>query len=195
MALTPEQIKELNLKYGNPRDLLNKKSSGTPVTPESIRNEIARARNISSGLPNPNIESSKKSDLFDKTIGTASQFLFGSTGKTVGSLITKGIGGAASIYGDITNNKEASEFGKKLQNIKEPGITDKLFTIIELYPGGGFVTNALKKIPGGEQVAKYIAETVPEALRAKAVEQYTKILQPTTNKLKAISEKTVPEFS
>lgn len=124
----------------------------------------------------------KASNFTDKTFGKASQILFGSTSKTVGSMI-------ASTIKEVQEKPEEAEKLRK-ENITPGNIA---WTAIELYPGGGFVTKALKKLPGGEVIAKSLLK-LPEGLKKQAIKQYSEALGATTKELKSITGKVVPEL-
>ncbi len=129
--------------------------------------------------------------LADSTFGKASNLLFGSTGKAVGGLITSGIGETMKF----SSNPETQAKGEKLAKVGAEQVTPSniAFTALELYPGGGYVSKALKKIPGAEKVAEVLAK-VPENLRAKAVKQYAEALGATKEEFKALTKKVVPEL-
>lgn len=129
---------------------------------------------------------------FEKT----AEFLFGSTAKTVGGMITGGIGDAMWLKGYADRDKKTMEQGQKLQAIRDKNLTKTniAFTALELYPGGGQVTKALKKLPGGEAVANFIAKSMPESLRAGAVKGMSEALGATTKELKAKTAKVAPEL-
>ena len=61
----------------------------------------------------------------------SSDFLFGTTGKTVGGLITRGIG-AVKQFTDKTPEGQAE--AQRLQQVGEPSKTDIAFTALELFP-------------------------------------------------------------
>jgi len=130
-----------------------------------------------------------------KVMDTTSDFMFGSTAKAVGGLITGGIGAGANLYGMATGNQKAQQFGQKLQNVAEKNITagNMIWSAIELYPGGGFVTKALKKIPGGGAIDEGFMK-IPEGLREGAIKQYSEALGATTKELKSKTEKIVPKL-
>jgi len=142
---------------------------------------------------------SKAAGAIDVVMKPASDFLFGSTGKAVGSVITSGIAGAAELAGK-------KEFGKALQEQvggfgaekpSEVTPTNIAFTALELYPGGGFLTSALKKIPGGAMMATKIEEAVKilgKNQQEKAIKLYTEALAPTTKQTKRQAAKIVPEL-
>jgi hypothetical protein len=133
----------------------------------------------------------KASSLADNTFGKASDFLFGSTGKAVGGLITSGIGETMKF----SSNPQTKAKGEKLAKVGAEQVTPTniAFSTLELYPGGGYVSKALRKIPGAEKVAEVLAK-VPENLRAKAIKQYSEALGATTNEMKALTKKVVPEL-
>jgi hypothetical protein len=138
----------------------------------------------------------KASNISEKTLGKVSDLLFGSTGKAVGSLFTSGLASGAELIGKET------VFGadtKKLQQQAEENITPAniAFTTLELYPGGGFVSKYLKNIPGGAKLAEGFSKVVaklPEALKSKAVKQYSEALGATTKENKFLTKKVVPEL-
>lgn len=129
--------------------------------------------------------------LSESTFGKASDFLFGSTGKAVGGLITSGIGEAMKF----SESPETRARGEQLSKVGAEQVTPTniAFSTLELYPGGGYVSKALKKIPGAEKVAEVLAK-VPENLRAKAIKQYSEALGATKEEFKTLTKKVVPEL-
>lgn len=148
----------------------------------------------SQSLQQPKQEKSlfqKAVGLADSTFGKASEFLFGSTGKAVGGLITSGIGETMKF----SSNPETQAKGERLSKVGSEQVTPTniAFSTLELYPGGGYVSKALKKIPGAEKVAEVLAK-VPENLRAKAIKQYSEALGATKEEFKTLTKKVVPEL-
>lgn len=147
----------------------------------------------------------KSSSFFDRAskfgetlLKKPSEFLFGSTGKTVGGLVTRGIGGIKTLTADTP---EELQEGRRLMRAGEPTsklgeATDIAFTTLELYPGGGLVTRAIKKIPGGGKTVEYVQDIfnyVPNKLKASTVKQFEKVLAPTKNKFKDITTRVAEE--
>jgi uncharacterized protein YjbJ (UPF0337 family) len=135
----------------------------------------------------------KGSEAVDKALGTASDVMFSTAGKSIGGLITRGIGGVKTITGEITGNEQMKQEGLKLQEVGKPTKTDIVFTALELYPGGGMLTGALKKLPGGKAIAEALSH-VPEGVRANAIKQYSEALGATTKELKSKTTKVVGEL-
>ena len=133
----------------------------------------------------------KASDLGQNTFGKASNFLFGSTGKAVGGLLTSGVGEAMKF----SSNQETQAKGERISKVglEQVTPTNIAFTTLELYPGGGFVSKALKKVPGAEKIAEVLAK-VPESLRGKAIKQYSEALGATKEEFKVLTKKVVPEL-
>jgi hypothetical protein len=128
----------------------------------------------------------------EATFGKAAQFLFGSTGKTVGGLITSGIGSTATLMGK-------KDFGKKLEKQAGEAITpgNIAFTALELYPGGGQLSKTLRKVPGASSIVTKLDDVLkilPKKQQAKAVKLYTEALAPTTRETKAITKRIVPKL-
>ena len=145
---------------------------------------------VEKGLKKPSeflYGSQEKKSIF----GKASQFMFGTLGKTAGGLITRGIGAGMQAL----PSEKAKETGRKLEVGAEQdiGAGDIAFTALELYPGGGFVGKWLKKLPGGDKIAKSLS-TMPEKARASAVKLYSEAFGATTLPLKAKTAKVVPEL-
>lgn len=128
----------------------------------------------------------KASDLGEKTFGKASEFLFGTTGKTVGTLMTQGLASGAELLG---KEKVLGADVKKLKE-QEQKITptDIAFTALELIPGGG----ASKTAKVGK-FSKFIDSAVKK-LSGKAEKIYTEALSPTTKAMKQKAEKIIPEL-
>lgn len=147
----------------------------------------------------------KFSRFSEATFGRLADTMFGTTGKTVGKLgLTLGEGIAEAATG-----KTIEEMGRKrvgydvLQRGKEPApsATDVAFTALELTPAVGplakMAAAPLAKIPGVRQAAAAVAKPlkgIPGALRRKAAEQYSRVINPTTKRAKEITEKVVPEL-
>lgn len=125
---------------------------------------------------------SKAANLTDKTFGKVADILYGSTGKTVGGMIA-------------SNIKEIQGKPKEAQKIRQKSITpgNIAWTAIELYPGGGILTDVLKKMPGGEVIAKALTK-LPEGLKKQAIKQYSEALGATTKELKVKTAKVVPDL-
>lgn len=126
----------------------------------------------------------KFSNVSGKVLGGASDLLYGSSAKTIGTAI------ASPILSATGKTEEANKLIK--ENITP---VDTAFTALELYPGGGLVGKMLKKIPGGETLAKGVAEhlsSIPKELQAKALEQYKTIFNATSKESKGLVEKVAP---
>jgi hypothetical protein len=142
--------------------------------------------------------------LLDKLINVgqgASNLLFGSTSKTVGSLIGSGYESARDLIGKPVENRAfTDETGMSLYQKETSGAgkaTDIAFTGLELMPGGGVLGKHLRKLPGGEFVAKNITDKlakIPENMKAKALEQYTSIFRAGSKESKALTEKVAPKL-
>jgi len=92
--------------------------------------------------------------------------------------------------------------GKKIENKKGfdvapggkvPGKLDIVFTALELYPGGGYVSSTLKKLPGGRVIAEAFGK-IPDKFRAAAVKQYSEALGATTKELKSKTARIAPQL-
>jgi hypothetical protein len=183
MYLTKEQV----------RKAIENRPEGT--SPEDVINAF-----VSQGVALEGWEQSAKKSVGQKLAGGdylkgPSQFLFGSTGKAVGGLITTGIGSAQQLAGTATGNKELQEKGTRLRSIGEEAITpmNVAMTGLELYPGGGALTRGLKKLPGGKAVIGAISK-LPDKLKATAIKQYSGLFNATTQKTKALTEKVAPKL-
>lgn len=125
------------------------------------------------------------SDKVFKPFDVASDVLYGSTSKTVGTLLASPILEAQGKY------KEAKELEKNINP------TNIAFTGLELMPGGGALTKLASKVPGGAAILKNVAkqlEKLPANLKAKAIEQYASIFKAGTKDTKALVEKVVPRL-
>jgi hypothetical protein len=186
MPLTREQFNELRSKGLSVEQIIKfEKRQPTQKQPEQ---KLKR--------PEPSLLQ-KADTLAQNTFGRASDFLFGSTAKSVGGLITSGIGGVRSLTADTP---EELAHGKRLEKIGEEAITagNTAFTALELFPGGGVLSGMLKKTAAGEKMAdgiNKIVKALPEGLRGQAIDQYKQVLGATTKKFKEISEKVAPELS
>jgi len=193
--LTSEQQQQV-------QDYLKNKQTTTETQPTDLRTKLEQAyikKEAESRLAQqsqlqnkPKGLLEKVSNLTEKTFGKASDLFFGSTGKTVGGLITGGIGSASALAGKKT-------FGQSLEKQAEEAITPTniAFTTLELYPGGGELGKLLSKIPGSSKLVSKIDDAVkilPKSLREKAIKLYTEALAPTTKKTKLQAKKIVPEL-
>lgn len=133
----------------------------------------------------------KTAEISDKIFGGASKLLYGSTAKTVGTLLKEDLISGAEALG----KKEV--FGANVQKLKEQQekVTplDIALTALELYPGGGVLAKELGKLPGGARVLEYIAK-LPEGLKKSAIKQYSSIFNATSKESKALVKETVPEL-
>lgn len=123
--------------------------------------------------------------VFGKMYDKPSDLLFGTTSKTVGTLLTT----------PILEAQGKHEEAKALEKNINP--TNIAFTGLELMPGGGALTKLVSKIPGGASILKNITKQmtkVPENLKAKAIEQYASIFKAGTKDTKALVEKVVPKL-
>lgn len=145
----------------------------TPKTVEQYQSPVAKEPSLFD----------KTSKAFESVLKPASDFMTGSLSKTIGTAIS------APILEFQGKHQQAEKLKK--ENITPGNIA---FTALEMYPGGGFVTSALKKVPGGNAIAKILTEHVPEGLREQAVKQYSEALGATTKELKAKTAKVSPEL-
>lgn len=149
----------------------------TPKDVEEVANKL--------GINKPTQKKSllqKADNLVVNTLGKASDFMFGSTSKTAGTMI------ASTIL-------EAQGKTKAAQKLREQNFTptNAAFTALEIYPGGGFVSKYLKKIPGGQVIAEAFNK-LPEKMKASAIKQYSEGLGATTNVLKSKTAKVVHQL-
>ena len=183
---------QLEAKYG-------KTTQPTTTAPTSVRAQLEAkyGKNTQPTTTPVKTEAPKKkgflqkaSDVSEKTFGGARDLLFGTTGKTVGSLFTNAIGSGAALAGkDKVFGADVKKLKTDASKQATPG--NIAFTALELYPGGGQATRFLKKVPGGKQVAEMVAE-MPNKLRASAIKQYSKALGATTKELKKETARVVP---
>lgn len=156
-------------------------------------------KRLMSESDNSNVEKpqglfNKLSNIGEKILSKPSELLFGTTGKTVGGLITRGIGGVKTL---TAKTPEQLAEARRLSQVGEPTVGDIAFTALELYPGGGLLKNTLKKIPGSKQliqIAENVVNRIPEGLRERAIQELTKIIKPTTQKTKFVTEKIAPKI-
>lgn len=142
----------------------------------------------------------KIEDFGEATFGKAADFLFGTTGKVVGTMALSGVESAAKLMGKdietgVTTFGEQIK-GEKIAKEEKIGPVDIAFTALELAPGGS-LTKALKKMPGGEKIAKNIVNTVKnlgKKEQAAAIKLYSEALAPTTKAMKRKTQKIVPEL-
>jgi hypothetical protein len=155
-----------------------------------------------------NKTSAPKSGIVDKVLNAgqkASNFLFGSTGKMVGSLLGSAVESAKQL---ATGKNEEGAFITKegtpkvflnegqLRN-RGSVATDIAFTGLELMPGGMELTKTLSKIPGGAKVIDGIVnafKSVPNHLKEDAIKQYASIFRATSKESKGLVEKVVPNL-
>lgn len=173
---------------------------------------------VAAAAPKPKSLLQKGSDAVSSVMKPASNFMFGTFGKTAGNMI----GSVGESINEVFPQKSAkqtispvianklSQQGMSPDQIKEKltvpvtkTFTNKVdggtktselaFTALELYPGGGALARALKKMPGGESIAQALSH-VPAGIRKNAVKQYSEALGATTRELKVKTEKVVPEL-
>ncbi len=183
--LTPDQVAEYRAKLGI--STLSPNAPKTGTTPVDLDSAWAEYDAKKSGVaPQASTAVPQKgklqefADTVSKPFETGANLLFGSTGQTVGKLITKGANSAANLMG-----KE-----HPFKSTPDSTPLDIAFTGIELYPGGGFVTDALKGLPGGKAVAEIFSH-IPENLKAKAVKQYAEALGATKEGMKKLTKRVV----
>lgn len=181
------------IKFSNGQQV-NFNGNPTPEDIEEVANKL--------GINKPPQKKSmlEKLSVIGKPFEKASDFLFGTTGKTVGSLFTGALGNAQQLVGQATKNEDLYKKGENLANRANEVIkpTNIAFTGLELYPGGGALTKALKKLPGGTGTIDYMGKVltrIPEAIKGSAVQSITKVLNPTTKATKALAEKVAPELA
>ena len=213
MALTFEQFKELRTK-GLSNEQIAKFES------DFKQKKITEPKKsfLTSYFTEPKKTLGKIAEFGEKTFGRASG-LFKTFGKTAGTLV--------GSFGEQTEKfTRPKELEQKIdpalaQKLKEQGLSDEAirqkllvkperafkpeeitkadiaFTALEIYPGGGFVSQLLKKIKGGEILAtgfNNLLNKIPANLRESAVKQYSEALGATTLKLKSKTAKVVPEL-
>lgn len=123
---------------------------------------------------------------YGKGFEAASKFVAGTTGKTVGSLISSGIGGAAETAGKIIGSPELAAKGVAItkaadakRNITPSNIA---LTALEIYPAGG-----------GKQVVTELEKGMARKLGTDAFKSYFQALNPTKEEMKRLAQKYVPE--
>src|SRR3990167_1416413 len=201
MALSDAEIIKLRQKY----NVKFKK----PRASDDVEDEIKRLEAVAQegrqgrvGVEQPQKKGilEKISSASEATFGKASEFLFGTTGKVAGTVV----GTAAESVKKALTGKG---FGKEGEDVFKPQevITPKniLFTGLELIPDVKPVLGAIRAIPKyGEKIAVGITrgidslvEKIPESLRESAIQDFYKILNPTTKPLKRLTQKVAPEMA
>lgn len=170
----------------------------------ALEEQGASPTEIQSWLDSMKQPAPKKKNVIDKITGfgsKASDFLFGSTAKTVGSLLGTGYESARDLIGKPVQNRAfTTETGQSKYLESKTGAgqaVDIAFTTLELAPGGGVISKALKKLPGGNVVAKAINESIgslPTKLKAQALEQYKSIFRATSKESKDLAKKVSPRL-
>jgi hypothetical protein len=189
MALTKEQFKKLRAR-GLSVDQIVKFEKG--ATPQAAKQNIKK---LEDNLAQKVLQGG--ADFTDKTLGKVSKFLFGGFGKAAGGLLLSTTGRGAELLGRTPETKDA---GRMLREKGEKALTTGTAATagLELYPGGGTLTRALSKIPGGDKAIKGITniiESVPEKLRGQAIENMQSVLGATTKKFKDIAGRVAPELA
>lgn len=127
---------------------------------------------------------------FSGAFNKITDMLVGTTRKTVGRLGASVYESAKELSGGEVKNRVGFDVGGRGA---KPTVKDAVFLALELYPGGGFVSKYLRKIPGGNKIASAFMK-MPEKLKSKAVEQYSKMLSATTKKTKTMTQRIAPEL-
>ncbi len=183
MPLSFEQFKQLREKGLSTQQIKNFEAGHIPE--EATASEEPLSETILSRV----------AKVGEATFGRAGQFMFGSTGKTVGGLITGGIGAGMRLSEKPEVRARGEELGRRADEVIKP--VNIGFTALELYPGGGFLTQALKKFKGGEKIAtgmSKVMEFIPKNLREQAIKQYSQALGATKIEFKRQAEKIIPEM-
>lgn len=184
-ASTDQILEEISRQ--NPRVQTNITTArGRGASSDNILNEILSQNPI------------RKPGLFSKIGGfiargglikKPSELLFGTTGKTVGTLL----GAGAESVKELVTGKPAG------RTFRDQPITpfDIAFTALELLPGGGALTKLVRKLPGANLVATKIDDAIKllsGKQKEKAVKLFTEGLAPTTKKTKREAARIVPEL-
>ncbi len=179
MALTREQFQKLRDKGLSPRQIANFEAGNTPQTQQPPREKSLFQ---------------KASSVGEKLLSKPSEFLFGSTAKTIGGLVTRGIGGVKTLTADtpeeLAEAKRLSQVGAD-KSVGGQAI-DTAFTALELFPGGGIASNFFKRLPGSSQITKHaedIFNFIPDKLRNSVAKQFEKVLEPTKQKFKTQTQR------
>ncbi len=203
MALTQEE-RERALQMIRDRSGLSESGSSSRIQ------EIKRAAQQSRRAPEESVERStegvvekeednrtllqKAAGVSEATFGRAADFLFGTTAKTVGSVIGAGIESAAELAG-VETEKPFTKIAQEELGDASAFINIPL-TALETFPGGAAVRSALsgtKLAPLADDVARLLGR-IPEKLQQSAAEQFARVLGPTTKKLKKAAKRVVPEL-
>lgn len=224
-GLTDEQMMELenSSQGGTQEEMLQENTQQEGLSDEEMAS-LENENPILSAIKNPATSSAAMGASLDqtnsmldkllsfgekalplKTMDKTSNLLFGSSGKTVGSLLgsaaesgkqlATGKGFGPNGQGVFANNDGTSKFLSEQSGAETT--TDIAFTALELYPGGGALTKYLRKLPGGEFVAKNIADNlikIPQNMKARAIENYASIFRAGSKDSKALTEKVVPKM-
>lgn len=161
----------------------------------------------------------KASQLAENTFGKAADFAFGSTGKVAGSMVG-GLGQNVEALTRPSSLKQTTDpaLQQQLQNRglsseeiqqktsqptedtfdvhRDVGAGTMAMSALELYPGGGEASKLLSKLPGGSQLVEGLGKIlnfIPEKLKANAIKEYSQMLNPTTQEMKTLTQKIVPE--
>lgn len=168
------------------------------ANPSQILDQIISQESKVVSKPQPKQKGALESvaDVVSAPFEKAGTFLFGTAAKTVGSVIGSGVESAAKLAGKDIGNKFTQEaerlLGTPLEAAKNIG-----FTVLEVFPGGPGIKNAVLKIPGGSKIIEEVGNLVkfiPDSLRESAIKSYSQALGPTTKEMKAITEKVVPKL-
>lgn len=188
--MTQEELQNLRAKYGiaKPQNQASSKLDIGSLRAKYGAKEVKAAETPPQTKKNL-LENYKEGftgafNLAEKGLEKAKDFLYPSSAKTVGTTI------AAPVLTLKGEKEKAAELVR--QNIKPANIA---FTALELLPGGGQLTKYLKKLPGSEKAAELITKTIPSALKESATQNYLRVLNPTTQKTKAIASKIAPKLA
>lgn len=156
----------------------------TQPTPADIE-EVRSTHKLTGDPTKPTVTTPELYPGANKVAGAvkgAANFLTGTTGKTVGSLVTQGIGGATQALGGMTGNAAMQQKGQRIideastkKNITPLNIG---MTALELLPGGGATKTEAK---------------VGKAVQRSGVKSYIQALNPTTRAAKINAERIAPE--
>jgi len=191
-----------------PARLLTLPTQGQNVLPQAQPQVAQPGKPRLLTVPKPTLPQkstvNKIGEGIDTVLKGPSQFLFGTSAPAIGNVIGAGVESAYNLAGKESPSKGVFTKGANEMLGAKAGVGTSAkniaFTALETYPGGAEFTDALKAIAPeiGGKIAdglSKIIEHIPEALREKAIKQYTEALKPTTKEGKALAQEVAPEMA
>jgi hypothetical protein len=179
MALSQQQIEQMKRDINIQQPTPTSKKSGSmfeqmkldaskPSTSinQTVENKESLISKIGKGILN------FPGEVGEHFVKPGSDLFFGSTIKTVGGLFRGAVESAKEIVtGKEIPNKTGLSVAPEGNKLKT---SDAIWTTVELYPGGGILKNAIKETKFGNYFLKAFKD-IPEALKEKAVAQFSKV--------------------